>query len=91
MASPRGSACRAIGQNRATQRYKIKKLPDEDSLTRCIIDLVAQYGRYGTPRITAMLKREGFKVNHKRVERIWREQGLKVAKKQKKRLKVMVK
>ena len=32
-----------------------------------------------------MLNREGFKVNHKRVERIWREQGLKVAKKQKKR------
>jgi transposase InsO family protein len=46
---------------------------------------VSQYGRYGTPRITAVLKRDGFKVNHKRVERIWRQQGLKVAKKQKKR------
>ena len=91
MVYPRGSACRAIRQNRTTQRYKIKKLPDEDSLTRRIIDLVAQYGRYGTPRITAMLKRDEFKVNHKRVERIWREQGLKVAKRQKKRLKVMVK
>ena len=78
-------ACRAIGQNRATQRYQVKKLPDEDNLTRHIIDLVAQYGRYGTPRITAMLNRQGFKVNHKRVERIWRQQGLKVAKKQKKR------
>ncbi|GAJ23140.1 unnamed protein product, partial [marine sediment metagenome] len=66
-------ACRAIGQNRATQRYKIKKLLDEDKLTRRIIDLVSQYGRYGTPRITAMLNREGFKVNHKRVERIWRQ------------------
>lgn len=79
------SACRAIGQNIATQRYKIKKLPDEDSLTNRIINLVAQYGRYGTPRITAILHREGWKVNHKRVGRIWHEQGLKVAGRQKKR------
>lgn len=78
-------ACRAIGQNISTQRYKIKKLPDEDKLTSRIINLAAEYGRYGTPGITAMLFREGFKVNHKRVERIWREQGLKVAKRQKKR------
>ncbi len=78
-------ACRAIRQYRSTQRYEVKKLPDEDELTSRIIDLVVQYGRYGTPRITAMLRREGFMVNHKRVERIWRQQGLKVAKKQKKR------
>jgi putative transposase len=77
--------CRAIGQNISTQRYKIKKLPDEDELTARIINLAAQYGRCGAPRITAILRNKGFKVNHKRVERIWREQGLKVAKKQKKR------
>ena len=68
-----------------SQRHKIKKLPDEDKLTNHIINLVAQYGRYGTPRITAMLNREGWAVNHKRVERIWRQQGLKVAGRQKKR------
>jgi len=68
-----------------SERYKVKKLPDEDELTGRIIDLATQYGRYGTPRIAAILRREGFKVNHKRVERIWREQGLKVAKRQKKR------
>jgi transposase InsO family protein len=78
-------ACRAIGQSLSTQRYKVKKLLDEDELTNRIINLANQYGRYGTPRITAILKREGFMVNHKRVERIWRQQGLKVAKKQKKR------
>ncbi len=78
-------ACRAIGQNISTQRYKVKKLSDEDDITNRIINLAAQYGRYGTPRITAILRREGFKVNHKRVERIWREQGTGVAKKQKKR------
>jgi putative transposase len=78
-------ACRAIGQPRKTQRYKVIKLPDEDQLTHRIEELAAKYGRYGTPRITAMLQREGYTVNHKRVERIWREQGLKVPKKQIKR------
>jgi len=78
-------ACRAIGQNISTQRYVVKKLDDEDELTARIINLAAQYGRYGTPRITAMLEREGFKVNHKRVERLWRQEGLKVPKKQPKR------
>jgi len=50
-----------------------------------IIELAAQYGRYGYRRITAMLRQEGWQVNHKRVERIWREEGLKVPQKQPKR------
>jgi len=51
-------------------------------LTGRIIELAALYGRYGTPRIAALLNNEGWNVNHKRVERIWRQQGLKVPKKQ---------
>jgi len=50
-----------------------------------IIRLAEKYGRYGYRRITALLKAEGIIVNHKRVERIWREEGLKVPNKQKKR------
>jgi len=50
-----------------------------------IIELAAQYGRYGYRRITAMLRQEGWQVNHKRVERIWRSEGLKVPKKQPRR------
>jgi transposase InsO family protein len=50
-----------------------------------IIELATQYGRYGYRRITAMLRQEGWQVNHKRVERIWRREGLKVPKKQPKR------
>lgn len=50
-----------------------------------IIDLAAQYGRYGYRRITALLRNDGWDVNHKRVERIWRQQGLKVPQKQPKR------
>jgi len=47
--------------------------------------LALQYGRYGYKRITALLKTEGWHVNHKRVERLWREESLKVPKRQKKR------
>jgi transposase InsO family protein len=50
-----------------------------------ITELAATYGRYGYRRITALLKSEGWRVNHKRVERIWRREGLKVPKKQPKR------
>jgi len=50
-----------------------------------IIELATQYGRYGYRRITAMLRQEGWQVNHKRVERIWRKEGLKVPQKQPKR------
>ena len=82
---PESRACRVIGQYRSTQRYEIKRLPNEDALTARIIELACKYGRYGYMRITALLRAEGFHVNHKRVERIWREQGLKVPQKQKKR------
>jgi putative transposase len=57
----------------------------EQRLVRRITELACEYGRYGYRRITALLKAEGFRVNHKRVERIWRQEGLKVPKKQPKR------
>jgi putative transposase len=50
-----------------------------------IIRLASQYGRYGYKRITALLRVEGWQVNHKRVERIWRQEGLKVPVKHKKK------
>ena len=55
------------------------------TLTASIIRLAGQYGRYGYRRITALLRAEGWIVNHKRVERIWRREGLKVPMKQPKR------
>ena len=54
-------------------------------MTEAIIELASQYGRYGYRMITAMLRNEGWLVNHKRVERIWRQEGLKVPSKQPKR------
>ena len=78
-------ACSVLGLNRATKRYRAKKSDDETVLREAIVRLASKYGRYGYRRIAAMLKSEGWKVNHKRVERIWREEGLRVPKKQKKR------
>jgi len=54
-------------------------------LTERIIELASEYGRYGYRRVTALLRNEGLIVNHKRVERIWRQEGLKVPQKQPKK------
>jgi putative transposase len=78
-------ACQVIGQARATQRRQLSPPSDEVQLTSDIIALATRYGRYGYRRITAMLNNSGWRVNHKRVERIWRKEGLKVPKKQPKR------
>ena len=78
-------ACRVLDQARTTQRHSSHIKNDEERLVARIIELATQYGRYGYRRITALLKQEGWKVNHKRVERIWRIEGLKVPKKQPKR------
>ncbi len=78
-------ACRVLGQHRSTQRKPLKTPDDEAALTADIIALALQYGRYGYRRITAMLHRAGWVVNVKRVERIWRREGLKVPHRQPKR------
>ena len=77
--------CRVLNQPRSTQRYLSKIRDDEELLIKRMVELATKYGRYGYRRITALLQREGFQVNHKRVERIWRKEGLKVPQKQPKR------
>ncbi len=78
-------ACFVMGQSRNTQRRTRCVRNDEPRLVKQIVWLACEYGRYGYRRITALLHWEGRRVNHKRVERIWREEGLKVPKKQPKR------
>jgi putative transposase len=78
-------ACKVLEQARATQRRSLSSPSDEEQLTSDIIALATRYGRYGYRRIIAMLRQEGWQVNHKRVARIWRKEGLKVPKKQPKR------
>ena len=78
-------ACRTLGQHRSTQRQHPSGPSDEASLTADIIELARTYGRYGYRRVTALLNQVGWDVNHKRVERIWRREGLKVPQKQPKK------
>ncbi|WP_297775803.1 IS3 family transposase [uncultured Roseovarius sp.] len=77
--------CRTLGQHRSTQRKVPIGLPDEERLTDDIIALTEEFGRYGYRMITGMLNNSGWHVNHKRVERIWRREGLKVPQKQPKK------
>ena len=58
---------------------------DEERLSADIVELARQYGRYGYRKIAELLRRAGWLVNDKRVERIWRREGLKVPRKQPKR------
>jgi hypothetical protein len=77
--------CRTIEQPRSSQHYSAQ-IPNRDqSLTQKIVELASRYGRYGYRRITALLQNQGWPVNNKKVERIWRLEGLKVPQKQPKR------
>ena len=67
-------ACRVLGQVRRTQRYTLKVTDDETILTESIVSLASEYGRYGYRRITALLRRDGWRVNHKR-GRLWFNDG----------------
>jgi putative transposase len=78
-------ACLVLGQSRSTQRRRAIIPQDEGRLVGRMVELATRYGRYGYRRITALLRREGWVVNHKRVERLWRREGLKVPKRQPKR------
>jgi putative transposase len=71
-------ACRLQGQSRGTQRYEVIHRTDEEALTRAIIELASEYGRYGHRRFTAKLWQAGWQVGKDRVQRIWRREGPKV-------------
>lgn len=74
-----------LGQHRSTHRKVPRGADDEQQLTEDIIALAKQYGRYGYRRVTALLRDAGWTVNRKRMERIWRREGLKVPQRQPKR------
>lgn len=74
-----------LRQHRSTQRKLPRGRADEDRLVADMIELARQYGRYGYRRIAALLRDAGWQVNDKRVERLWRREGLKVPIKQPKK------
>ena len=71
-----------LGQSRSTQHRRRKVRADEAALRSDVVRLASRFGRYGYRRVTDMLRIEGWGVNHKRVERIWRQEGLKVPQRQ---------
>jgi len=78
-------ACRVIGQPRSTQRYATKERDGEKPLVQRMLELVRRHPRYGYRRVWALLRNEGFRVNVKRVHRLWRKEGLKVPRKVRKK------
>jgi transposase InsO family protein len=78
-------ACRLLGQPRSTQRQTPKTSQEEERLVRRMLELVRRHPRWGYRRITVLLRRGGWRVNRKRVYRLWRQQGLKVPRKQRKK------
>jgi putative transposase len=78
-------ACQVLGQWRGTQRYLPMDRTDQEALTEAMIALAIEYGRYGYRRIAVKLREAGWQVSTDRVQRIWRQEGLKVPQKQKPR------
>ncbi len=78
-------ACMAVRQSRSTQRYAVKERDGERALVQRMLALVRRHPRYGYRRVWALLRSEGFRVNVKRIYRMWRKEGLKVPRKQRKK------
>ena len=78
-------ACSLLEQPRSTQRYEAKKPEKDRSLVRRMHELSEQNPRSGYRMITHLLRREGWNVNRKRVHRLWKQAGLQVPQKQRKR------
>jgi putative transposase len=69
-------ACKLIGLSRTSFHYKPSAKPDEEVIRKRLRELAQTRRRFGCPRIHVMLRREGFVINHKRTERIYRQEGL---------------
>lgn len=78
-------ACTAVEQHRSTQRYRAKEPDDEKELVKAMHELARRHPRFGHRRIGALLRRDGWQVNKKRVQRLWKREGLKVRSKSRKR------
>jgi putative transposase len=71
-------ACRVVGQPRSSQRYVSTKAINDAALAERMVALSHENPRYGYRRVWALLRREGWAVNKKRIQRLWKEADLKV-------------
>jgi len=79
-------ACRLLGVARSTHRYRSRKAERDAALRTRLKELAAKRMRFGYRRLTAMLVREGMQANHKRVYRLYREEGLAMRIRQRRRI-----
>src|SRR5438309_9107451 len=79
-------ACRLMGLGRTTHRYRARKAERDSELRARLKKLAAKRMRFGYRRLTAMLVREGMPTNHKRVYRLYREEGLAMRIRQRRRI-----
>ena len=78
-------SCRLMGLARSTHRYSVRPRLGDAELLQRIHGLVAKHPRYGCRRVTTLIRRSGWLVNRKRVHRLWKQEGLRVPKRQRKR------
>jgi putative transposase len=78
-------ACRVVGQHRSTQRYEPAAAGDDSALRARLREIAADRPRWGYRRAHARLREEGWAVNRKRTQRLWREEGLRVPVRRRKR------
>lgn len=78
-------ACALVGQHRSSQRHRRTLVPDEEHLRRRLHELAERDSRLGYKKQHAILCREGWKVNRKRVRRVWRQENLQVPARKKRR------
>lgn len=77
--------CSVLGQHRSTQRYVIRIAADESALVGRIEEIVRAHPRYGYRMVCGRLRLDGWRVNHKRVHRLCRREGLRVPRKQRRK------
>ncbi len=78
-------ACRVLGQSRTTQRYRPRRPADERKLLAEMRRIARRHQRFGSPRVYRELRADGWRVNHKRIERLWQEENMQVPQKQHRR------
>jgi putative transposase len=78
-------ACRVVGQHRSTERYEPKRAEDDAALRAELRGFSRERPRWGYRQAHHWLREQGWRVNRKRVQRLWREEGLRVPQRRRKR------
>ena len=78
-------ACRITGQHRCTQRHEPRRGDRDEALRARLRELSREHPRWGYRRVWATLRKDGWAVNRKKIQRLWREEGLRVLARRRKR------